>query len=85
MLYIDKELKEHGLLQAVARTNRLYEGKDFGLIVDYRELIQKLDTAMNMYSDAGLENYEGNDLSGAIADMINVVGELRERVRRRTR
>ena len=30
VLYIDKELKEHGLLQAIARTNRLHEGKDYG-------------------------------------------------------
>ncbi len=57
VLYIDKELKEHGLLQAIARTNRLYEGKDYGLIVDYRGLIEKLDTAMDMYSGAGLENW----------------------------
>ena len=40
VLYIDKELKEHGLLQAIARTNRLHEGKDYGLIVDYRGLIE---------------------------------------------
>lgn len=40
VLYIDKELKEHGLLQAIARTNRLCEGKDYGLIVDYRGLIE---------------------------------------------
>lgn len=78
VLYIDKELKEHGLLQAIARTNRLYKGKDYGLIVDYRGLIQKLDTAMNMYSGAGLENYDGADLSGAIVDVMSVVSELRE-------
>lgn len=78
VLYIDKELKEHSLLQAIARTNRLYDGKDHGLIVDYRGLIQKLDTAMNMYSGSGLENYEGTDLSGAIIDVMSVVGELRE-------
>ena len=78
VLYIDKELKEHGLLQAIARTNRLYEGKDYGLIVDYRGLIQKLDTAMNMYSGAGLENFEGSDLKGAIVDVMSAVGELRE-------
>ena len=58
VLYIDKELKEHGLLQAIARTNRLHEGKDYGLIVDYRGLIEKLDTAMDMYSGAGLENFD---------------------------
>ena len=78
VLYVDKELKEHGLLQAIARTNRLYEGKDYGMIVDYRGLIQKLDTAMNMYSGAGLENFEGSDLKGAIVDVMTVVGELRE-------
>ena len=50
VLYIDKELKEHGLLQAIARTNRLHDGKEYGLIVDYRGLIQKLDAAMDMYS-----------------------------------
>lgn len=40
VMYIDKELREHGLLQAIARTNRLHEGKDYGLIVDYRGLIE---------------------------------------------
>ena len=78
VLYIDKELKEHGLLQAIARTNRLYDGKDYGLIVDYRGLIQKLDDAMNMYSGAGLENFEAGDLKGAIADIVSVVGNLRQ-------
>lgn len=78
VLYIDKELKEHGLLQAIARTNRLYDGKDYGLIIDYRGLIDKLDTAMNMYSGAGLENYEEKDLQSAIVDVMTVVGELRE-------
>ena len=78
VLYIDKELKEHGLLQAIARTNRLYDGKDYGLIVDYRGLIQKLDDAMNMYSGAGLENFEAGDLKGAIVDIISAVGNLRQ-------
>lgn len=78
VLYIDKELKEHGLLQAIARTNRLYDGKDYGLIVDYRGLIQKLDDAMNMYSGAGLENFEAGDLKGAIVDIISVVAKLRQ-------
>jgi type I restriction enzyme R subunit len=78
VLYIDKELKEHGLLQAIARTNRLYEGKDYGLIVDYRGLIEKLDTAMDMYSGAGLENFEGGDLRGAVVDVMSAIGSLRD-------
>lgn len=77
VLYIDKELKEHGLLQAIARTNRLHEGKDYGLIVDYRGLIEKLDTAMDMYSGAGLENFDGGDLKGIVVDVMSAIGNLR--------
>lgn len=78
VLYIDKELKEHGLLQAIARTNRLCEGKDYGLIVDYRGLITKLDAAMDMYSGAGLENFDGSDLKGAVVDVMSAIGDLRQ-------
>lgn len=77
VLYIDKELKEHGLLQAIARTNRLYEGKDYGLIVDYRGLIEKLDTAMDMYSGAGLENFDSGDLKSVVVDVMTAIGSLR--------
>lgn len=78
VLYIDKELKEHGLLQAIARTNRLYEGKDYGLIVDYRGLIQKLDSAMEVYSGAGLEEFDSTDIQGVIVDVMACVSRLRE-------
>ncbi len=78
VLYIDKELKDHSLLQAIARTNRLYEGKDFGLIIDYRGLINKLDSAMEVYSGAGLEQYDSADIQGVIVDVMACVGRLRE-------
>ena len=78
VLYIDKELKEHGLLQAIARTNRLYEGKDYGLIVDYRGLIQKLDSAMEVYSGAGLEEFDSADIQGVVVDVMACVSRLRE-------
>lgn len=78
ILYIDKEMKEHTLLQAIARVNRLYEGKDYGYIIDYRGLIKKLDDAMEMYSGSGLENFEGKDLKGAIHDVIVIIGNLRQ-------
>lgn len=84
VLYIDKELKEHGLLQAIARTNRLYEGKDYGLIVDYRGLIEKLDTAMDLYSGAGLENFDSGDLKGVVVDVMSSVAGLREAYTRLT-
>lgn len=78
VLYLDKELKEHSLLQAIARTNRLYEGKDFGLIVDYRGLIHELDTAMEVYSGAGLENFDSADIQGIVVDIMASVSRLRE-------
>jgi type I restriction enzyme, R subunit len=78
VLYIDKPMKEHTLLQAIARVNRLYEGKDYGLIIDYRGLLDKLDEAMQMYSGAGLENFDPKDLQGALYDVITIVGQLRQ-------
>ncbi len=79
VLYIDKQLKEHGLLQAIARTNRLYEGKDYGLIVDYRGLLPELNSAMNIYSgESGLENFDKKDLDGLITDVLTAVAGVRQ-------
>lgn len=78
VLYVDKPMKEHTLLQAIARVNRLYEGKDYGLIIDYRGLLEKLDEAMQIYSGAGLENFDPEDLEGAVYDIISIVGSLRQ-------
>ena len=78
VLYVDKPMKEHTLLQAIARVNRLYDGKDFGLIVDYRGLLSKLDEALGMYAgQGGLDDFDPEDLSGAIYDVISVIGTLR--------
>ncbi len=79
ILYIDKELKEHGLLQAIARTNRIYEGKDFGLIVDYRGLIKQLDNALEVYSGAGLELFDAGDIQGVVIDIMASIADLREK------
>ena len=77
VLYVDKPMKEHTLLQAIARVNRIYDGKDYGLIVDYRGLIEQLDSAMETYSGSGLENYDSEDIQGALVDVINIIGKLR--------
>lgn len=78
ILYIDKVLKEHSLLQAIARVNRLYEGKDYGIIIDYRGLLEKLDEAMEMYSGSGLENFDPDDIKGALYDVVTVIGKIRQ-------
>mgnify|MGYP001036909462 CR=1 FL=1 len=78
LMYIDKPMKEHTLLQAIARVNRLYEGKDYGIIIDYRGLLDRLDEAMEMYSGGGLENFDPEDLKGALYDVISIIGSLRQ-------
>ncbi len=50
VLYLCRSFQEHNLLQAIARVNRLYEGKDFGFIVDYYGVLQKLGKAMDIYA-----------------------------------
>lgn len=78
VLYIDKALSGHNLLQAIARVNRIYEGKDYGYIIDYRGLLGKLDEAMDMYSGAGLENFEADDIRKALYDVRKIIGDLRQ-------
>ena len=78
VMYVDKPMKEHTLLQAIARVNRICEGKDYGLIIDYRGLLEKLDEAMEMYSGSGIENFDPEDLKGALYDVISIIGSLRQ-------
>ena len=66
-LYIDKQLKEHNLLQAIARVNRLYDGKDYGYIIDYRGLLGELDQALTSY--ASLNGFDPEDITGAVIDV----------------
>jgi type I restriction enzyme R subunit len=51
VMYLDRNLKGHTLLQAVARVNRTCEGKDFGYIIDYYGVLRELDDALSIYSE----------------------------------
>jgi type I restriction enzyme R subunit len=68
VLYIDKALKEHNILQAIARVNRICTGKDFGYIVDYRGVLGKLNEAMKTYDALGGFDPADVDITGAIID-----------------
>lgn len=74
-LYIDKQLKEHNLLQAIARVNRLYDGKDYGYIVDYRGLLGELDQALTNY--ASLNGFDPEDLTGAVIDVRSEIAKAK--------
>ena len=68
VLYIDKSLKEHALLQAIARVNRLFPGKDFGYIVDYWGLLEELDQALTTYT--ALSGFEQEELARDLGDAL---------------
>lgn len=68
-LYIDKAMHDHGLFQAICRVNRLDdETKDFGYIVDYKQLFGDLTDAMNKYTSGAFEAFDEEDVLGLIKD-----------------
>lgn len=80
VLYVDKTLQEHNLLQAIARVNRVYKGKDFGLIVDYWGIFKKLRTAIDLYDDAesSMNSYDQADIEDAILGPIDEKNKLEQ-------
>ena len=63
VLYIDKRLEQHNLIQAIARVNRLHEQKKFGLLIDYRGILKELDTAISEYQDLAERTQGGFDIA----------------------
>ena len=74
VLYLCRKLQEHTLLQAIARVNRLHEGKDFGYIVDYESILGELDQALTMYDE--LEGFDEADLKGALISINSEIAQL---------
>ncbi len=70
VLYIDKPLKEHNLIQAIARVNRLHEEKQYGLLIDYRGIFEELDTAIQQFQDLASRTQGGYDIED-IDDLYN--------------
>jgi type I restriction enzyme R subunit len=68
-LYIDKPMRGHNLMQAIARVNRVFKDKPGGLIVDYLGIANDLKKALSFYSDAGGKGEPTLDLEKAIALM----------------
>lgn len=62
VLYIDKPLKEHNLIQAIARVNRLHSKKQFGYLIDYRGILKELDTTIEKYQDLAERTQGGFDV-----------------------
>ena len=67
VLYLTRMLKDHTLLQAIARVNRLYEGKEFGYVIDYRGVLENLDQALDLYGS--LPDFDKEDLANTLTDV----------------
>jgi len=76
VLYIDKKLKDHNILQAIARVNRLFEGKDYGLIIDYRGIFGQLNQAVDAYRALENEGFDIEDIEGTVTDISEEIEKL---------
>ena len=74
VLYLCRPLKEHTLLQAIARVNRLCDGKDFGYIIDYADVLENLDKALTTYQ--ALADFDQEDLDGALSSVSSEINTL---------
>ena len=79
VMYIDKPMKDHNLMQAIARVNRVYKGKQSGLIVDYISLHHALNKALSTYTardrECNLLNVQ-NIAKTMIQELLSILNEL---------
>ena len=81
-LYIDKNMQDHGLFQAICRVNRLDgEDKEFGYIVDYKDLFRSLERAITDYTGEAFENFDPEDVQGLLKDRLQKGRERLEETR----
>lgn len=68
-IYIDKQMRDHGLFQAICRVNRLDgDDKDFGYIVDYKDLFRNIESAVDDYTSEAFDAFDKEDVEGLITD-----------------
>lgn len=84
-LYIDKQMQDHGLFQAICRTNRLGKEeendpyyKEFGYIVDYKNLLENLNKSISDYTSDAFDEYDIDDVKGLLIDRLEKAKERLE-------
>ena len=81
-LYIDKQMRDHGLFQAICRVNRLdSDDKEYGYIVDYKDLFKSLEGAVHDYTSGALDGYDKADVAGLLEDRLTKARERLEETR----
>lgn len=81
-LYIDKQMRDHGLFQAICRVNRLDgEDKEYGYIIDYKDLFKSLESTVKDYTSGALDAYDAADVAGLLSDRLDKAKEQLEEAR----
>jgi type I restriction enzyme R subunit len=81
-LYIDKQMRDHGLFQAICRVNRLDgEDKEYGYIIDYKDLFKCLESSIKDYTGGALDGYDKDDVTGLLKDRLDKARERLEEAR----
>ena len=81
-LYIDKQMQDHGLFQAICRVNRLDgEDKEYGYIIDYKDLFRSLERSIRDYTGEAFEGYDDEDVRGLLKDRLQQGRERLEETR----
>ena len=81
-LYIDKQMQDHGLFQAICRVNRLDgEDKEYGHIIDYKDLFRSLEQSITDYTGEAFAGYDREDVEGLLKDRIQQARERLEETR----
>ena len=81
-LYIDKQMRDHGLFQAICRVNRLDgDDKEYGYIVDYKDLFKSLEGAVQDYTSEALDGYDQADVEGLLTQRLSMAREHLEETR----
>lgn len=75
VMYLCRKLREHTLLQAIARVNRVYPGKDYGFIIDYAGIMEELQQALENYSGDD-DSFDPEDLAGSLTDISEEINKL---------
>lgn len=81
-LYIDKQMRDHGLFQAICRVNRLDgDDKEYGYIIDYKDLFKSLEGAVHDYTSGAFDGYDKEDVAGLLEDRLGKArGRLEEAI-----
>jgi len=81
-LYIDKQMRDHGLFQAICRVNRLDgDDKEYGYVIDYKDLFKSLEGAVQDYTSGALDGYDHDDVAGLLGDRLVKAREHLEETR----